>query len=407
MLCSTRRSFVAIYGAGAHSVWLESVVADLDRVDVVAVLDDNPDGKQKLWGCSPVKPENWNPSPGDIVVISSDTIGEKLKKRCMELYGPTVQIVNLYDGFPVGPYPKKVQEERLDNVCGDYTKVISTKLDQLNSAVMKLNRLAHHGLAEQYESYRTQRNQNEWCNRSRFLGFQKDLWDYKDLHAGQRCFIIGNGPSLNDLDMTLLKNEITFGSNRIYLGFPAWGFPCTYWCIQDETQILQNANKYLEELPEDVTRFVPFKFMEHFDPHLLRNVVPFNFVDVPHPYPQFSANPSVIYNGWTVTYSLIQMALIMGCNPIYLIGIDHKYQIGQEELKSANRWTDSRSRSHFHPDYCDAENKRVWNVPDIPRMESAYQLAMEETSGLGVSVINATPGTALKCFPCAKYEDLF
>ncbi len=38
-----------------------------------------------------------------------------------------------------------------------------------------------------------------------------------NIHHGQRCFIIGNGPSLQRTDLTKLKDEFTFGMNRIYL----------------------------------------------------------------------------------------------------------------------------------------------------------------------------------------------
>lgn len=36
----------------------------------------------------------------------------------------------------------------------------------------------------------------------------------------KRCFIIGNGPSINNTDLTKLKSEITFGVNGIFLKFP-------------------------------------------------------------------------------------------------------------------------------------------------------------------------------------------
>jgi len=39
----------------------------------------------------------------------------------------------------------------------------------------------------------------------------------KDKHRGERCFIIGNGPSLRNTDLSCLRNEYTFGMNRIYL----------------------------------------------------------------------------------------------------------------------------------------------------------------------------------------------
>ena len=35
-----------------------------------------------------------------------------------------------------------------------------------------------------------------------------------DFHKGERCFIIGNGPSLRETELTKLKGEFTFGLNR-------------------------------------------------------------------------------------------------------------------------------------------------------------------------------------------------
>ena len=46
------------------------------------------------------------------------------------------------------------------------------------------------------------------------------LAELKDKYQGQRAFIIGNGPSLKITDLSKLKEEFTFGLNRIYLMFP-------------------------------------------------------------------------------------------------------------------------------------------------------------------------------------------
>ncbi|MBP8164981.1 MAG: hypothetical protein KAX86_06040, partial [Anaerolineales bacterium] len=50
------------------------------------------------------------------------------------------------------------------------------------------------------------------------------LAELKDIHKGKRAFVIGNGPSLKQTDLSKLKNEITFGMNRIYVIFPELGF---------------------------------------------------------------------------------------------------------------------------------------------------------------------------------------
>src|SRR5512140_2492257 len=50
------------------------------------------------------------------------------------------------------------------------------------------------------------------------------LAEWKDKCKGQRAVIIGNGPSLNQTDLSKLRNEFTFGLNRIFLMFPRLGF---------------------------------------------------------------------------------------------------------------------------------------------------------------------------------------
>src|SRR5258708_28843911 len=40
---------------------------------------------------------------------------------------------------------------------------------------------------------------------------------FRDRHKGQRCFIIGNGPSLKKQDLSPLANEITFVTNSFYV----------------------------------------------------------------------------------------------------------------------------------------------------------------------------------------------
>lgn len=43
----------------------------------------------------------------------------------------------------------------------------------------------------------------------------KENGRFKDIHKGERCFIIGNGPSLKDIDFSKLKKEITFTVNQL------------------------------------------------------------------------------------------------------------------------------------------------------------------------------------------------
>ncbi len=52
----------------------------------------------------------------------------------------------------------------------------------------------------------------------------------KDKHKGRRCFIIASGPSLKNVDLEPLRNEITIAVNESYKAMP---FEPTYICIGD------------------------------------------------------------------------------------------------------------------------------------------------------------------------------
>ncbi|MFO7997093.1 MAG: hypothetical protein R6U93_08195, partial [Dehalococcoidia bacterium] len=70
----------------------------------------------------------------------------------------------------------------------------------------------------------------------------------KDKHEGQRCFIIGNGPSLRNTDLSLLRDEVTFGLNRIYLLFDQIGFPTSYF-VSFNNLVIEQCARDIAELP--------------------------------------------------------------------------------------------------------------------------------------------------------------
>ena len=53
----------------------------------------------------------------------------------------------------------------------------------------------------------------------------------KNKYQGKRCFILGNGPSLKQQDLTLLKDEITFVSNWFVLHDKYEEINPDYYCI--------------------------------------------------------------------------------------------------------------------------------------------------------------------------------
>ena len=53
-------------------------------------------------------------------------------------------------------------------------------------------------------------------------------------HKGtKRCFIIGNGPSLNDTNLEALKDEVTFAVNGFFLKASELSWTPTYYVVED------------------------------------------------------------------------------------------------------------------------------------------------------------------------------
>ena len=77
----------------------------------------------------------------------------------------------------------------------------------------------------------------------------KYLKTLKNRYAGKRCFVIGNGPSLTKEDLELLRNEVTFASNRIYKMFDKTDWRPTFYAVFDESvasdrDVIKNANLF-------------------------------------------------------------------------------------------------------------------------------------------------------------------
>src|SRR3546814_9326201 len=74
-----------------------------------------------------------------------------------------------------------------------------------------------------------------------FQGLHRDIPDiaqFKDRHRGERCFILGGGPSLKKIDPGKLRNEVKFAVNGIFLIYEWIGFEPT-----DRKSTRQNSSQ--------------------------------------------------------------------------------------------------------------------------------------------------------------------
>jgi len=222
------------------------------------------------------------------------------------------------------------------------------------------------------------------------------LAQYKDIHQGQRCVIIGNGPSLNDMDLSFLKDEITFGTNRIYLGFERFGFTPDYYLSINPLVIEQSTEEILE-VP--APKFLSLHGIKHI-PEDREDVMYLQSVDSPI----FSRDPcSGIWEGYTVTYASLQLAFYMGFSEVYLIGCDHSFATSGPA--NAEVTSEGKDPNHFDSSYFGKGTR--WHLPDLVNSEMAYGLARLVYEGDGRRVFDATLNGKLTIFPKVDYQKVF
>jgi hypothetical protein len=222
------------------------------------------------------------------------------------------------------------------------------------------------------------------------------LQSFQNRHVGKRCFIIGNGPSLKNTNLTRLKDEFTFGLNRIYLLFDAIGFSTSYYVC---------ANRLvLSQFKEEITRKIPvpkFTVWEHYD--IANDIPEMHFIYRHNGAGFYSDITKGIWGGTTVTYVAMQIAFYMGFQEVILIGVDHSFTTTGAPHKVVELNGDDPN--HFAPNYF---GKGVrWQLPDLATSGYAYSLARKNYENAGRVIRDATLGGRLQVFPKVDYDTLW
>ena len=229
------------------------------------------------------------------------------------------------------------------------------------------------------------------------------LLSIKDKYKGKRCFILGNGPSLIPEDLDLLKDEITFASNRIYKIFDRTDWRPSYFVMFDESVGLS------EGVVENVSKIECIKFVREQGYYAYKDIkgkvcyihskYSRKYIDVPH----FSEDLiEGIYSIATVTYMAIQIARWMGFDEIYLLGMDNKY--AYSKLRNGMIVRNEGIISYF--------SDQGQELPDPStaaatwEMDAVYEYVDKYSRDHGFRIYNATRGGFLEKFERVSLDDV-
>lgn len=249
-----------------------------------------------------------------------------------------------------------------------------------------------------------------------FVGclFHKDVYDnmkkWKHLHNkynGQRVFLIGNGPSLNQTPVFLLKDEITMTFNHFDLLLERINWNPTFYMVVDAT-VAQDSKREIEKMVEiseycffpdfhlvnqvDFTKFIPKNSKVHYV-----HQIPKWFVKN-----RFSTHlPFVSLGGGTVVYDGFQILAYLGFSEIYFLGVDMNYVIHTNTDTIANG---IQSRNDDDPNHFDKRyfgKGRKYHQPTIAimhKMLSGLEIIKKNLDKHCIQSFNIGYNSKVECF---------
>ncbi|MCF8245130.1 MAG: DUF115 domain-containing protein [Saprospiraceae bacterium] len=252
-------------------------------------------------------------------------------------------------------------------------------------ALFGLNLIEKNGLGKKMEEAR---DYFRW--RRKYAG---QLLQFRDKHLGQDCFIIGNGPSLKNMDLAKLNGFHCFGQNKIFMIFEKVKLDLSYLVSVNPLVIQQSAREFETMDCPVFLSYTASKGVVKEVPNIQRlhtlNLWSF-YEDISQP----------ICEGNTVTFVSLQIAYYMGFSRVFLIGVDHSFkQAGQSHETQVYQGDDE---NHFHPDYFKGQQ---WQLADVYGSEVSYHLANYFYQKDGRQIFDATVGGKLEVFPKITFED--
>lgn len=211
------------------------------------------------------------------------------------------------------------------------------------------------------------------------------MYHLANKHDGETAVVIGNGPSLSDVDLErLAKKYPTFGSNRIY----SYPFCPTYYAIADSKMGLVCVPDITDRVgwtPQAM--FLPREYNLPFG-YPINYVVKYDF--------SFDPEHELVIGG-TVTFVLLQLAYFMGFEKVVLVGVDHSYPKASKGKPGSGFLATGEDVDHFKPadDSEYFKHGHIFNRPELEGTEHSYQMAKNVFESNGRKIVNCTRNSQL------------
>lgn len=236
----------------------------------------------------------------------------------------------------------------------------------------------------------------------------------KNKYKGRRVFLLGNGPSLNETPLFMLKDEYVICFNRFYIMRERLNWtPKFYMCV--DNLVLEDLAPEIEEIVKDI------KYAFFPDRHFRNKNIKKRFPNLPNILwmkpifgTGFSNHLPKVNLGGSVIYEGMQVMNYLGFDEIILLGVDMNFQIHQTAKPIGNvRGTDITSQddddpNHFDPRYFG--KGRSYHQPKKHVIENIIKnlnFIGENQKKYNTNIINAGLNSKVYSFPKKDFLSFF
>ena len=234
---------------------------------------------------------------------------------------------------------------------------------------------------------------------------------FKDVHDGERVFLVANGPSLAKTDLSFLEGEVSIAMNRIsliYDKYPTWR--PTYYLfsstnVRNEvwgTSWLESVHKSMS--CDETTSFIAKMFKPDIDPKgAYANTFWFDSMSEFKPSQDglvsdrcFSTDvvERIDKSGTTMNLAL-QLAYHMGFSEVVFVGADLGWKLDKGSKSDPNHFDNSYRANISNPQKA---NNQMRNIHSL-----ALKRFLERDKE--VNFYNASLETILDVYPIIDYEE--
>lgn len=233
------------------------------------------------------------------------------------------------------------------------------------------------------------------CNNNKY----KRLTSLKDKYYGNRCFIVATGPSLTISDLEKIKGEYSFACNSIISAYDSTQWRPTFYGVQD-MGVFRKVKKRLVVKDYEyvfISNLIRDKSVDNavvrYPLNLMGHTVALFKNDLERVRYSFSENCALeVADGFSITYSLFQLAIYLGFKEIYFLGQDCNYSANPENQHFMGDKTAQKYNPHWQQ-----TGKLICN---------AFESSKDYCQKNNIKVFNATRGGMFEVFPRVELENV-